>query len=84
MIVIAVVNRELVQILPRELTRATPANPWVELEGALPVIPFALFAVAAGFGDDSIQAVTVYSNSSPLVPTERIIRPEQSGRSSNQ
>lgn len=54
-VVIAVVNREFVQILAVELTRATPANPRVKLQRLLAIIAFALFPAPPGGGDRLIQ-----------------------------
>jgi len=54
-IVIPVVNRQLMKILPSELTRASPAYPRVKLQGAFAVISLSLFAVAPRLGYESVQ-----------------------------
>jgi len=58
-IVIAVVDRQLLEIGASELARAAPADPWIQLERLFPVTLFTLLAVALGISDDAVEPAGV-------------------------
>ena len=55
MIVVAVVDGELHNVIAGEFPSATSANPWIELERLLAVALFARLPVLPGFGDQLVQ-----------------------------
>lgn len=55
MIVVAVVDRELLNVVAGEFPSATPADPWIELERLLAVALFPRLPVLPGFGHQLIQ-----------------------------
>lgn len=57
MIVIAVMDCELMQVLPGKLALASPTNPGVHLECLFPVILFPLLPATPGLGDNLLQPV---------------------------
>ena len=59
-IVIAVVNRQLVKIVPGKLARTSPAYPGVKLQGLFAVVAIPLFAVAPCFGHDLVEFFAVW------------------------
>ena len=57
-VVIAMMDRELAQILPGEFTRTPSADPRIHLQRFRTIAPLALFRLTARFGDDLLQPVT--------------------------
>jgi len=59
-VVVAVMHRELVQILTREFACAAAANPWIDLERSLSILLLALLPVAPRLGDDPVQPFVIW------------------------
>src|SRR5690606_28817606 len=54
-VVIAVVDRQLLEVGAGEISRAAAAGPWIHLQGTLPIALRALFGAATGLGDDAVE-----------------------------
>ena len=59
-VVVAMMHRELVQVIAREFTRAAATNPRINLEGSLPIAPLALLPTALRLGDYPVQPVVIW------------------------
>lgn len=59
-VVVAVMHGELLQVLARELARATPTNPRVDLQRLFTVTQLARLAVAQRLGNHSVSVCTLY------------------------
>ena len=68
-VVIAMMDRELAQILPGEFTRASSADPRIHLQRFCAIAALALLRLPARFGDDPLQPATA-----PLVFTHGALR----------
>ena len=61
MVVVAMMHRELLQIVAGELARATGTDPRVELQRPLAIALLALRGILSGLGDNAVQAMGVGS-----------------------
>src|SRR5690606_38263892 len=70
-VVIAVVDRQLLEVGAGEISRAAAAGPWIHLQGTLPIALRALFGAATGLGDDAVGPGVVGRGHGRAVHRER-------------
>lgn len=59
MIMVAMVDGKLLEIIPVEFPRTATTHPWIELERLFPVGLLALLPIPLCLGNNPIQSITI-------------------------
>ena len=59
-VVVAMMNRQLLQIDPRKFTRTTATYPRINLQSALAIAFVTLLCAFIGFGNDAVQSCSIW------------------------